>query len=197
VATWGNLVNRAVSFAAKNIGAIPEAGELTAADRGLLENSAKSFAAVGEHLGRSRFKAAIGEAMRTVSEANKYFSDQEPWKLRKSDPERMATVLHVTLQAVDDAKTLLTPFLPRSSQAVYEMLGGTGDWSGMPRIETVDEEGGPSYPVITGEYDTSFRWESRPVTAGTKLDQPKPLFTKLDQSVVDEEIARLGDNDNN
>ena len=67
-----------------------------------------------------------------------------------ADPERMRTVLHVALQRVADAKTLLTPFLPRSSQAVHEMLGGTGDWSGMPRIEEVDEEGGSSYPVITG-----------------------------------------------
>jgi methionyl-tRNA synthetase len=92
---------------------------------------------------------------------------------------------------VDDAKTLLTPFLPRSSEAVNEMLGGAPDWSGMPRIETVDEEGGPSYPVITGTYDSSFRWQSQPIAAGTKLAVPSPLFTKLDQSVVDEEIARL------
>jgi methionyl-tRNA synthetase len=194
VAAWGNLVNRAVNFGSKNIGSIPGPGTLTDADNALLENSRKAFEAVGAHLGRSRFKAAITEAMRTVSEANKYFSEQEPWKLKTSDPERMKTVLHVTLQAVDDAKTLLTPFLPRSSQAVYEMLGGTGDWSGMPRIETVDEEGAPSYPVITGDYDASFRWESRPVREGTPLATPTPLFTKLDQSVVDEEVARLGGN---
>ena len=103
----------------------------------------------------------------------------------------LGTILHVALQAVDDAKTLLTPFLPRSSQAVHEMLGGTGAWSGMPRIETVDEDGAPSYPVITGSYDESFRWASRPVAAGTPLSVPAPLFAKLDQSVVDEEIARL------
>jgi methionyl-tRNA synthetase len=191
VATWGNLVNRAVSFAAKNIGSIPAAGELTDADRALLEATSGAFSPVGEHLSHSRFKFAINEAMRAVGEANKYFSEQAPWKLRTSDPERMRTVLHVTLQAIADAKTLLTPFLPRSSQAVHEMLGGTGDWSGMPRIETVDEEGGPSYPVITGTYDSTFRWESRPVTPGTPLAVPTPLFTKLDPSVVDEEIARL------
>ena len=62
--------------------------------------------------------------MRTVAEANKYMSEQAPWKLRESDPGRMQTILHVALQAVDDAKTLLTPFLPRSSQRVFEMLGG-------------------------------------------------------------------------
>jgi methionyl-tRNA synthetase len=196
VATWGNLVNRAVSFAAKNIGSIPAAGELTDADRALLEVTSGAFSAVGDHLSHSRFKFAINDAMRAVGEANKYFSEQAPWKLRTEDPERMRTVLHVTLQAIADAKTLLTPFLPRSSQAVHQMLGGAGEWSGMPRIETVAEEGAPSYPVITGDYDSTFRWESRPVTAGTPLSTPAPLFTKLDQSVVDEEIARLAEKEN-
>jgi methionyl-tRNA synthetase len=195
VATWGNLVNRSVSFAAKNIGSVPAAGELTDADRALLAVTSAAFGSVGEHLAHSRFKAAVNDAMRAVGEANKYFSEQAPWKLRTGDPERMKTVLHVTLQAVADAKTLLTPFLPRSSQAVHEMLGGTGDWSGMPRIEQVDEDGGPPYPVITGDYDSTFRWESRPVTPGTPLAVPAPLFTKLDQSVVDEEIARLAPNE--
>jgi methionyl-tRNA synthetase len=195
VATWGNLVNRAVSFAARNIGSIPAEGTLTDADHALLAATGGGFATVGEELARSKFKAGINEAMRVIGEANKYFSEQAPWKLRESDPERMQTILHVTLQAVADAKTLLTPFLPRSSAAVNEMLGGAGDWSGTPRIETVDEDGGPSYPVITGTYDSSFRWESRPIAAGTPLAVPAPLFKKLDQSVVDEEIARLQGNE--
>jgi len=193
VATWGNLVNRCVSFAAKNVGSIPAAGNLTDTDQALLAHSKASFGLVGEHLSRARFKFAINEAMRTIAEANKYFSEQEPWKLRLADPERMKTVLHVALQAIDDAKTLLTPFLPRSSQAVHEMLGGAGSWAGMPRLETVDEEGGPSYQVITGTYDNSLRWESRPIVAGTPLSAPAPLFTKLDQSVIDEELGRLGE----
>jgi methionyl-tRNA synthetase len=197
VATWGNLVNRSVSFAARNIGSIPEAGSLTGLDRDLLANSRQAFDTVGGHLARSRFKFAITEAMRTVAEANKYFSEQAPWKLRESDPDRMRTVLHVALQLVDDAKTLLTPFLPRSSQRVHEMLhdqgqGGAGTWSDMPRVEQVDEDGGPSYPVITGRYDGAARWASAPLRPGTPLAAPVPLFTKLDTSVVDEELARLG-----
>ncbi|HEX6525293.1 MAG TPA: methionine--tRNA ligase [Streptosporangiaceae bacterium] len=192
VAAWGNLVNRAVSFAARNIGSIPPAGPLTDLDQSMLERSRAAFDVVGGHLGSSRFKFAISEGMRTVAEANKYFSEQAPWKLRESDPERMATVLHVALQLVDDAKTLLTPFLPRSSQQVFEMLGGTGVWSDMPHIEEVDEEGAPSYPVITGSYQGAARWESSPVRPGTPLAVPKPLFTKLGPEVVDEELARLG-----
>ncbi len=192
VATWGNLVNRAVSFGARNIGSVPEAGALTDLDHEVLARSRQAFGPVGEHLSASRFKFAITEAMRTVAEANKYFSEQAPWKLRESDPDRMRTVLHVALQLVDDAKTLLTPFLPRSSQQVHEMLGGAGTWSDMPHVEEVDEEGGPPYPVITGHYDGAARWASQPVRAGTPLAVPKPLFTKLDSSVVDEELARLG-----
>jgi methionyl-tRNA synthetase len=192
VATWGNLVNRAVSFAARNIGSIPEAGPLTDLDQDVLARSRQAFGTVGEHLTRSRFKFAITETMRTVAEANKYFSEQAPWKLRESDPDRMRTVLHVALQLVDDAKTLLTPFLPRSSQQVHEMLGGAGTWSDMPYVEDVDEAGGPSYPVITGRYDGAARWASAPLRPGTPLAPPTPLFTKLDSSVVDEELARLG-----
>ncbi len=191
VATWGNLVNRSVSFAARNIGSIPEPGALTGTDREMLERSRQAFARVGASLERSRFKAGVNDAMRAVGDANKYMSDQAPWKLRESDPERMHTIMHVVLQLVDDAKTMLTPFLPESSSTVYRMLGGAGTWAGMPRIDEVDEDGGPSYPVITGDYDAVARWESRPITPGTALAAPEPLFTKLDPSIVDEELARL------
>ncbi|HEX5188816.1 MAG TPA: methionine--tRNA ligase [Streptosporangiaceae bacterium] len=192
VANWGNLVNRSISFAARNIGSIPEAGELTETDRALLEGSRQAFAAVGESLSRSRFKAAITEVMRTLGEANKYLSDQAPWKLRESDPKRMHTILHVALQLVDDGKTLLTPFLPRSSQRVYEMLGGAGTWADMPRIDEVDEEGGRPYPVITGGYSGAARWESAPIMPGTPVAVPTPLFAKIDPAVVVDELNRLG-----
>jgi methionyl-tRNA synthetase len=191
VATWGNLVNRAVSFAARNIGEIPGPGTLTGIDHEVLERSRQAFGTVGAELARSRFKNAATEAMRTVAEANKYMSDQAPWKLREADPDRMRTILHVVLQLVDDAKSLLTPFLPRSSGKVHAMLGGEGTWVGLPHIEKVDEDGGPSYPVITGDYASAARWESVPVRSGTPLTVPQPLFAKLDASVVDEELARL------
>jgi methionyl-tRNA synthetase len=191
VANWGNLVNRSVSFAARNLGAIPEPGRLADADHEILARSRESFGVVGGLLGRSRFKAAITEAMRTTGEANKYLSDQAPWKLRESDPARMATILHVALQLVDDAKTLLTPFLPESSQKVAAMLGGPEQWSGMPEIRTVSQAGGPDYPVITGDYSSAGRWGSTPVRPGTPLAVPVPLFAKIDPKTADEELARL------
>ena len=197
VAAWGNLVNRSISMAAKNLGEIPEAGELTDEDRRVLEASRAAFDTVGSRLERSQFKAGLQEAMRTVAEANKYISEQAPWALKKTDPERMATVLHVALQLVQDANTLLTPFLPESANKVHRMLGGEGTWTGMPRLETGHDTIGGSeekvdYPVITGDYaDNVARWASVPIVAGTPLSRPEPLFAKLDPSVVDEELARL------
>ncbi|MDE3720653.1 methionine--tRNA ligase [Nocardiopsis sp. N85] len=197
VAAWGNLVNRSISMAAKNLGAIPEAGELTDEDRRVLDASRTAFDTVGARLERSQFKAGLQEAMRTVAEANKYISEQAPWALKKTDPERMATVLHVALQLVHDANTLLTPFLPESANKVYAMLGGEGSWTGMPRLDTGHDHIGGSaekvdYPVITGDYaGDAARWESIPIVPGTPLNRPEPLFAKLDPSIVDEELARL------
>jgi methionyl-tRNA synthetase len=129
--------------------------------------------------------------MRVVSEANAYLSSQEPWKL-KDDPARRESVLHVALQLVDDAKTLLTPFLPHSSQAVWSALGGEGEWSGQPELRDVDDlDGGPGYPVLMGDYATAARWEPKDIVVGTPIAPPTPLFAKLDPSVVEEELARL------
>ncbi|MBG0819285.1 methionine--tRNA ligase [Planomonospora sp. ID91781] len=191
VAAWGNLVNRSISMAAKNFGAIPEAGDLTDADRALLDRSRAAFGPVGAELNRSRFKNAVNEAFDVVRDANRYLAEQEPWKI-KDDPERVKSILHVALQVVDDAKTLLTPFLPTSSNKIYAMLGGTGVWSGMPEMKEVGEDG-RSYPVITGSYEGAARWESAPIRPGTPLAPPTPLFRKLDPKIVDEELARLGE----
>jgi methionyl-tRNA synthetase len=195
VAGWGNLVNRSVSMAAKNFGAIPpvDPAGLTAADEALLATARAGFGTVGELIGRHRQKQAIGEAMRVVAEANRYLSDQAPWKLKTDDTRaRMGTILHVALQVVSDANTLLTPFLPHSAQRVHELLGGQGIHAPMPSIVQVEDlDGGPSYPVLTGDYTVGAKWESVPVEAGRPLATPKPVFRKLDPSIVDEELARL------
>ncbi len=191
VAGWGNLVNRSLSLVAKNLGAIPAAGELTGADQAALASSRAGFDSVGALLDGSQQKAALAEAMRVVGDANRYLSEQAPWKL-KDDPARRDSVLHVALQLVDDCKALLTPFLPASSQQVDAMLGGTVPWSGQPELREVEDlDGGPGYPVLMGDYDTAATWASQPVRVGQPIGTPTPLFTKLDPSVVDEELARL------
>jgi len=194
VAGWGNLVNRSLSMAAKNFGKVPEAGELIDADHALLRSTKAAFGNVGDLLERSRQKAAIQEAMRAVADANKYVSDQAPWTL-KDDPKRQGTVLNTALQAVRDLNTILTPFLPHSAQLVHEALGGSGEWSAMPEIREVSEEGNADYPVLMGDYVSAYeagaRWESQRIVPGTPLAPPVPVFKKLDPSVVDDELVRL------
>jgi methionyl-tRNA synthetase len=192
VAGWGNLVNRSIAMASKNFGAVPAAGTLTDADRTLLETAKAAFDTVGGLIARQRLKAAITEAMRVVGDANKYLSDQAPWKI-KDDPERLGTILHVALQVVSDCNVLLTPFLPHSAQKIHELLGGTGVHAPMPEIHEVsDLDGGPGYPILTGDYTVGAKWESVPLQVGRPLQPPKPVFKKLDPSIVDEELARLG-----
>ena len=77
---------------------------------------------------------------------------------------------------------------------MHALLGGTGDWAPMPELVEVDEptaRGSPSYSVLTGDYDTGARWESMPIEVGRPIAAPTPVFTKLDPSIVDEELARL------
>jgi methionyl-tRNA synthetase len=192
VAAWGNLVNRSLSFTAKNLGSLPAAGELTDVDRALLDATGKAFAAVGADLERSRMRAALTETMRVVAEANKYLSEQAPWKLKDSEPERMATILHVALQAVSDCTTLLAPFLPHTSQQVHELLGRDGVLAPQPELREVDDlDGGPGYPVLQGDYDSSVRWERDPLKVGNPVAPPTPLFAKLDSSIIEDELARM------
>jgi len=87
---------------------------------------------------------------------------------------------------------LLAPFLPHTAQQVHTMLGRDGVLAPTPELREVDDlDGGPSYPVLTGDYSTAARWRSEPIVGGTPVDPPTPLFAKLDPSVVDEELARM------
>jgi methionyl-tRNA synthetase len=194
VAGWGNLVNRTATMVAKNFGEIPAAVELSERDRAVLDHVGGTFAQVGDLIGKHRQKAAITEAMRAVAEVNRYVTDEAPWKL-KGDEERarLGTVLHVLVQCVQDLNTVLSPFLPFSSNAVDEVFGGSGDIQPMPELREVDDlDGGAGYPILTGDYTSAARWGRRPVVVGTPVAKPTPVFTKLDPALVDEELARLG-----
>ena len=199
VAGWGNLVNRTASLINKNFGEIPTPGPATETDRALLAATSGGFATVGDLLGSHRQRQAVGEAMRLVTEANRYLSETEPWKLKApEDRERLGTVLHTAAQAVSDCRTLLAPFLPHSAQQVHEVMGGTGTVSPMGRLEEVTDLDDPdrSYPVITGDYRVGQNlaaWRSEPIVPGTAVGKPTPVFTKLDESIVEEELARMRD----
>ncbi|MFK5645381.1 methionine--tRNA ligase [Ornithinimicrobium sp. LYQ121] len=196
VAGWGNLVNRTATMIAKSFGEVPAAGPLEDVDRALLQQVSEGFDTVGGLIATHKQKAALGEAMRLVGEANAYVSTTEPFKLKGDDQrERLGTVLHVLAQAVVDLNTILSPYLPHSSTAVHRAMGGDGVFQPMPRVDSVpdlDDPSRPPYPVITGDYSGAPRWAHRPVVVGAPVARPTPIFVKLDPSVVDEERARLG-----
>jgi len=185
---------------AKNFGEIPPAGPLEDVDRAVLDAVLAGFGTVGDLIGRHRLRGAIAEAMRVVGEVNKYLTVTEPYKMKDdSQRERLGTVLHVAAQCVLDCNTMLSPFLPHSSNKVWSAYGGEGEFMPMPRIdhvEDLDPDDGAGlgfYPIITGDYSATPTWERRPVVAGTPVAKPTPIFTKLDPAVVDEELARLAD----
>jgi len=192
LANWGNLVNRTVTNAYRNFGAVPEPGELTADDRTLLDTVAGGFETVGAQIEGGRFRAALAETMRLSSLVNQYVSDQAPWALVKTDKARAATVLFVALRAVDSLKTLFTPFLPHTSQLVHELLGHEGYIAGPLEFRAVEEVDGRSHEILTGEYRSWVgSWEPSELAPGQALQEPRPLFKKLDESVVEEELARM------
>jgi methionyl-tRNA synthetase len=195
VAGWGNLVNRTAAMVAKNFGEVPQPGSLEPVDEAVRAKVLAAFDTVGGLLARQRVKAAVAEAMRTVGEVNKYVTDTEPFKLKGDDQrERLATVLHTLVQCVSDLNTILSPFLPHSANAVHVAIGGSGQFMPMPVVQEVsglDDDADRSYPVVTGEYTGTPTWASRPVDVGAVVVKPTPIFTKLDESVVEEELARL------
>jgi len=176
----------------KSFGQIPAPGELHDVDRAVLAATSAAFETVGASIGANRQRAAIAEAMCVVGDVNRYVSKTQPWKL-KTDPDRLATVLHTVTQAVSDCNRLLSPFLPHSAQTIHEALGGTGQIGPQPRIDEVTDldDASRSYPVITGDYRNVPAWASRPVVPGVPVPTPTPVFTKLDDSIIGEELERL------
>ena len=204
VAGWGNLVNRTASMIAKKFGEIPTPGELEDIDRALLDAVEAGFDTVGNLIRHHRQKAALSEAMRLVGEANKYVTDTEPFKLKAPEQrERLATVLWTLAQAVADLNLMLSPFLPHAANDIDRVMGGSGEIAPMPRIEEVAEldpqvlpadfEGRDGYPIITGDYTNVPTWERHPITPGTPIAKPTPVFVKLDEAIVEEELARYAD----
>ena len=192
VATWGNLANRVLGFAYKRFdGRVPEPGALDEGDQALLAKVAAGFDAVGELIAGCRFKAALAEAMALAREANRYLNDKEPWHQIKTDPQAAATAIYVALQAIDWLKIIFCPFLPFSSQRLHEYLGYEGNLIGRLYIETIQEETRAHQALRYDGRGTVGRWAAEKLPPGQPLRQPAPLFQKLDESIVDEEVGRM------
>jgi methionyl-tRNA synthetase len=168
VATYGNLVNRVLTFVYRNFdGRIPQHGELDKPSQALINKAEDTLKGVGELLAACHFKQAIMLAMELAHTTNRYLDNKSPWKIIKEDKQAAADSLYVALYAISCLKTALYPFLPFSSQKLHEYLGFEGDVEG----------GG---------------WKLYPPSPGQKLLEPKPLFAKLDDKLIEEETKRLG-----
>jgi methionyl-tRNA synthetase len=194
LAKWGNLVNRTLTSAYRNFGAVPTPGELAEHDRALIETVEGGYSVVGALIDQARFKAALEEAMRLASLVNQFIHEHEPWASLKTDRDRAATVLYVCLRCIDNLKILLTPFLPFTSQRLHELLGHEGSIAGPLEFrDVVEEEGGGSHTVLTGDYASWVgRWQPSELPPGQPLREPTHLFKKLDpDAVVSSELTRM------
>ena len=168
VATYGNLVHRVLTFTYRNYdGAVPAAGEYDRQDKALVKTAGETMKKVDKLLYGCHFKQAITEAMGLAHQANRYLDDKAPWKAIKENRSDAAKSLYVTMEIICHLKTMLYPFLPFSSQKLHELLGFEGK---------VEDQG----------------WQAEPPPPGQKLPEPQPLFSKLDDSLVEEETKRLG-----
>jgi len=168
VATYGNLVNRVLTFTYRNFdGKVPKPGEHDEDGRQLLKEAEKTQKTVDECLNKCSFKEAIKTAMELAHATNRYLDDKAPWKVIKEDKQAAANSLYVAINVIARLKTVLYPFLPFSSQKVHEYLG----------FDRKIEE---------------YGWTPVEVMPGQKLREPHALFKKLDESIIEEETRRIG-----
>jgi len=175
VATYGNLVNRVLSLTQRyGSGVVPDPGPFDDDDREMLAHAHAAFAAIGGLIEGVHLKEAINAVMALAAEFNRYLERKKPWETGKSDAERTRTTLYVALQGLHALRLLFAPFIPFSAQQVHLMLGYVG---GDPN----GANGGVADEV----------WEYRDLAPGRALPKPKPLFRKLDETQLAEEMERL------
>ena len=169
VAVYGNFVNRALQLTQKYYeGVVPQCGELNDFDRETLAEFDGVKEKLENLLENFKFRDAQKEAMNLARIGNKYIADCEPWKVIKTDPERVKTIIYISLQLTANLAIAFEPFLPFSSQRLRQMLA----------------------------MDT-FLWEDLGSTtllpAGKQLPKPELLFTKIEDEVVAQQTQKLQD----
>ncbi len=193
VATWGNLANRVLSFAYRNWeGKVPEPGELRPTDLEIIATVEAGFQTVGEQLEAVRLRAGLNEALRLAAEVNKYLDRAAPWFEIKSDKQAAGTTIFTALRAVDNLKTLLAPFLPFSAQRLHGFLGYTQPLFGEQFVDTVQDSLGEHTVLRYRPGQASGHWQPSQLQPGGLLNQPEPLYKKLDPVMVEQERSRMG-----
>ncbi len=194
VATWGNLANRVLAFCYKNWdGHVPEIypAALRPRDLQLLTAIEAGFQSIGKELEAVHLRAALQEAIRLASEVNKYLDTSAPWFEIKTDKEAAAKSVYTALKAIDSLKVLFAPFLPFTSEKLSGFFGYETPLFGEQYTETVKDSLG-KHNVLRYRCVDALQWKPSNLQPGAKLNQPGPLFKKLEESVIEEERARLG-----
>jgi methionyl-tRNA synthetase len=159
VATWGNLVNRVLSMAAKHFaGRVPPRGDPTEADLALIESVDDALRDIGDLIEKVELRQGLRRAMSAAQAVNAYLNDEEPWKVIKADRTRAATVLSSAIQAIAGLRIAFAPYLPFTTAKLGTMLG------------LAPEPAAWSRPVVEEE---------------SALGEVAPLFTKLERDVLD------------
>lgn len=193
VATWGNLVNRALPFAYKHWdGQVPDPEELRPVDKQILTEVEAGFQSVGEYLETVRLRAALSEALRIASEVNKYQDVTSPWFEIKTDKNAAAKSIYTALRAIDSLKILFAPFLPFSSERLNNYLGYHQPLFGEQYIEQQKDRLGVHNTLRYRPPQPGGHWAPSNLKPGQRMEQPAPLFKKLDVDVAKDERKRLG-----
>lgn len=198
VATWGNLVNRVLSFTYKNWdGIIPQPSSLREADEALLAGIRAGFEQVAGRMERVELKAALADVMSLAADVNKYLDVHAPWFEIKTDRAEAERSLFTAIQAIDWLKVLFAPFLPFSSETLHQILDyPTPIFGELETISVADELG--RHNVMRYRSEGSLTdlgedlWQPKPLQAGRRFNAPTALFKKLDHSIVEAERQRLG-----
>lgn len=169
VAVYGNFVNRTLVLTWKYFeGKVPVRGELTETDEALLKEFEEVKGRIGTLLDGFRFRDAQKEAMNLARLGNKYLADTEPWKVIKTDPSRVGTILNLSLQLTANLSIAFGPFLPFSTEKLQGMLNLRGEaWSSLGRLDLMAE--------------------------GHQLEASELLFEKIEDDAIEAQLKRLED----
>jgi methionyl-tRNA synthetase len=203
VATWGNLANRVLLFCYKHWdGYVPDFGTggdepppLRDSDLSLLAVIESGFESVGRELEAVRLRAALGEAMRLATAINQYLDQTAPWSAIKKDKSEAAKTIYTALKAIDSLKVMFAPFLPFTCERLHGFFGYASPLFGEQYTETVKDSLGEHKVLryrVGRDAIPPHQWKPSELKPGQKLNQPGPLYKKLEESVVEEERVRLG-----
>ena len=202
VATWGNLANRVLAFCYKNWdGHVPDvelsmdgsrsAPALRPADLELLATIENGFNTVGAELDAVRLRSALGETMKLATVVNQYLDVNAPWSAIKVDKDGASKTVYTALKAIDSLKVMFAPFLPFTCTKLHGFFNYENPLFGEQYTETVKDSLG-EHTVLRYKGIEGLQWKPSELQPGKKLNQPGPLFKKLENEVIEVERARLG-----